>query len=132
MKRLQIVYHGTSYKSSKSILKEGFREGTYFAKYLEDALGYGGKYIFEVAYQYNKIPKKNWQFICEEKISPEFIVRLTKYEPSKIIKDDKILRVKICMSNMTDAEREYMFNNMKNNKDRYTKEELIAYGLLKE
>ena len=47
-------YHGTNEENSKSILKDGFREGTYFAYHLEDALTFGGQYVFLVEFDETK------------------------------------------------------------------------------
>ena len=130
MKRVAIVYHGTNVIGKRKISKEGFRKGTYFALHLEDALGYGGQYIFEVAYPVSKIPKKNWQFICDNGIPTEFIVRLTKYNPTKVIVDNMVLRHMVCISNSTKAEVEYNKQDMKKSPSSYSKEELIAYGVV--
>ncbi len=45
-----ICYHGTNWRSAQAILREGFKPGTYFAFHLEDAVGYGGPYVFEVGF----------------------------------------------------------------------------------
>ncbi len=99
--RVVIVYHGTSMANSRRISKEGFKIGTYFAKHLEDAIGYGGLYIFEVAYPTHLIPKQNWQYITSEDVLPEFIIRLTKYNLSKIVYDNMVLRHMVAISNST-------------------------------
>lgn len=111
------------------ILREGFKKGTYFAVHLEDALGYGGLYIFEVAYPAQQMPD-NWQFVTDTGVPPESIVGLTKYNRSRVLKDDKVLRCKICISNQTEAETWYMCKAMRRNPTDYTKEELVAYGIV--
>lgn len=45
---MTIWYHGTTRTRALSILRGGFNEGTYFAKHLEDALEFGGPYVFAV------------------------------------------------------------------------------------
>ena len=73
-----IAYHGTDLESSSKILKRGFRSGTYFAYHLEDAIGFGGPYVFEVVFDRgsSKASKdKDWQFITSEFVSSKRIVR---------------------------------------------------------
>ena len=43
-------WHGTDEEGSVSITKEGFRPDTYFANHLEDALEFGGPYVFMVKF----------------------------------------------------------------------------------
>ena len=129
MKRITISYHGTNAKNTRKILKEGFQKGTYFARHMEDALGYGGKYIFEVAIPLSMTHKGNWQFIVDSCVPPEFIIRLTKYNPAKIIVNNMVLRHMVCVSNSTKAEAEYIREDMRGNPKGYSKEELIAYGV---
>jgi len=130
-KRVLIVYHGTNWVNAKKILAGGFKEGTYFSIHLEDALGYGGGCVFEVAYPVFLIPKRCWQFRTQNGVLPEFIVRLTKYNQSRIIYDDMVLRSSVCISNSTRAETKYITNNMKTHPSRYAKAELTAYRVEK-
>jgi len=51
MKKSRICFHGTKRQNAYKILKTGFKKWTYFAKHLEDALGYGGKYVFEIYFE---------------------------------------------------------------------------------
>jgi len=95
---LCICYHGTSKENAESILKTGFKQWTYFAKHLEDSLGYGGEYVFEVQFEKESL-RDNWQFINHEVISPNRIVGLTKYSPVELY-DDAELRDKIFQSNL--------------------------------
>ena len=70
---MKICYHGTTKENAKTIIKEGFVKHTFFAKHQEDALEFGGDYIFAVAFDSKKIPD-NWQFISRSKISPKKII----------------------------------------------------------
>ena len=128
-KKAQIVYHGTNAVSARRIMKEGFNPATYFAIHLEDALGYGGAWIFEVVVPSHLIPKENWQFILDTGILPEFIVRLTQYKPAKIRFDNMVLRHLVCISNQSKEETEYQKSNIRKHPSNYSKEELVAYGL---
>ena len=79
-------YHGTNGENSKSILKDGFREGTYFAYHLEDALTFGGQYVFLVEFdetKFNNTDDENdrWQFWIINPIAPDKIKSLTNYNP---------------------------------------------------
>lgn len=79
---LQIVYHGTNTEAkADSILLEGFRPGTYFSAHLEDALAYGGFFLFEVALDFPE-PLNHWQVRFKELISPSAIVSLMTYHRS--------------------------------------------------
>ncbi len=44
-------WHGTtSAKKARSIIRDGFRKKTWFARHLEDALAFGGRHVFEVGF----------------------------------------------------------------------------------
>lgn len=128
---LAIIYHGTNQVNARKILKDGFKKDTYFALHLEDAIGYGGLYVFEVAYPLSRIPEGCWQFICDAFIDTESIVRLTKYNRSKVVTDNMVLRHMVMISNSTKGEVKYITDDMKANPSRYTEAELIAYGVEK-
>jgi len=84
----KLWYHGTNKESASKILKNGFKEGTYFARHLEDALGFGGEYVFEVALKLNH---KYWELITKDVISADRIVRLKKYKRPNIEFENKKL-----------------------------------------
>lgn len=91
-----IAYHGTNAANARSIQRSGFRPGTYFAHHLEDALGYGGKYVFEVAFRgVIRTTSDNWQFVTNETVPANAIVRLTHYEKTTIVFDNARLRRKV-------------------------------------
>lgn len=76
-------FHGTNEKNAKLILENGFRPGTYFAYHLENALAFGGRYVFMVEFDENKFSDNNnehWQFWIINTIAPDKIKTLTKYE----------------------------------------------------
>lgn len=77
----QIWYHGTNKNNAKSILKTGFREGTWFAKHLEDAIGYGGEYVFEVDMEVNN---EDWQIHMGHDIPTSWIHSLHRYKVRKL------------------------------------------------
>lgn len=84
----KIWYHGTNQKNAKSILKNGFNKHTFFARHLEDALGYGGNYIFEIAL---KLEHKYWEYVSREIIKKDKIVSLQKHEDRTIMYENKKL-----------------------------------------
>ena len=78
-----IYFHGTtSMRKAKSILRNGFNKGTYFAKHLEDAIEFGGKYVFEVAVSFP--PNRSWQACSANHISKDAIISLSVYSKKKI------------------------------------------------
>lgn len=105
-----IAYHGTNRVSAISIIKNGFRRNTYFAKHLEDALTYARAtiglnqikeiYIFGVVFdsETHHIPDfwedvNKWQFRSKEviyssSIAKYFMIELTEiYENKNLIKN---------------------------------------------
>jgi len=129
MRRACIVYHGTNAANAKRILKNGFRAGTYFAWHMEDAIGYGGLWIFEVVLPTRLAPKNNWQFTLDNQVPPEFIIRLTQYRTPKIVCDNMVLRHMVGISNCTKAEVEHTRKDMESRPSFYSKDELTAYGI---
>ena len=99
----RLCYHGTIKQNAAMITKQGFARHTFFAKHLEDALGYGGEYIFVVAFDSKKLPD-GWQFITRSKISPNKIVEHYRLKKHAISKNEK-LRNKVLMCNLTPKER---------------------------
>jgi len=92
-----ICYHGTDERAAKAILKEGFKPDTWFARHLEDAIGYGGSHIFEVVFKVNGLPS-NWQFHDLERVSVDRIVAYHTVDKRTIFSNEK-LREEICLSN---------------------------------
>lgn len=97
---MKICYHGTSRKNARSILKQGFRPETWFARNLQDAVGFGGSHVFEVAFdsaRFNLEPD-DWQFFTREWIKPDKIVSYTIYNIKRLM-DNKELRGKVFAGN---------------------------------
>ncbi len=92
-----ICYHGTNEKAAQLILKEGFKPDTWFARHLEDAVGYGGSHIFEVRFNVNGLPS-NWQFHDLEWVSADRIVAYYIIDKRTIFSSEE-LRREICESN---------------------------------
>jgi len=95
---MKICYHGTDTEDkATSILANGFNKDTWFAANLQDALGFGGPYVFEVSFDFDEAP--NWQFHVLETISKEQIVRYTFYNKD-VRYDNMQLRLHIHQTNM--------------------------------
>jgi len=67
-----IWYHGTHEANVASIRATGFREGTWFARHMEDAAEFGGPYVFMVRVKFDK-PLDCWQVCCSNTIPAENI-----------------------------------------------------------
>ncbi len=94
---LRIWFHGTTRENAEQIQEEGFKIGTYFAKHLEDAIGYGGQHVLWVAIDFRSSPLK-WQVINSNVISPDRIVRYEAYKIKCLFKN-KALRKKVFLIN---------------------------------
>ena len=106
LKPMQIVYHGTDEATAKKILKTGFKPGTFFALHLEDSIGFGGTYIFEVAVESHRIPHtgnfdRDWEFRNSDTVPPSQIVELKHYPKAKSLMENKELGEAVFQSNMT-------------------------------
>ena len=69
-----ICYHGTNEAAVKQILREGFLPDSWFARHMEDAVVYGGPYVFSVYFD-DGLPPDYWQFHCPSAIP---LVRIGK------------------------------------------------------
>ena len=69
----RILWHGTNEKKTKSILLNGFKKRTWFASHLEDALEFGGNYVFAVVVNINK---SKWQVCISNKVPVSSILWL--------------------------------------------------------
>lgn len=73
-------YHGTTKQNAEKILKTGFKKNTWFALHLEDALEFGGEYVFRVRFD-NEVSQYYWQFKIIEKIPiSNRVISLKKYD----------------------------------------------------
>lgn len=73
------VYHGTNEYAAEMILIEGFKADSWFAVHLEDAICFGGDYVFEVALEWDEKSDEDWQFHVLEPIPAKKIIKLQKY-----------------------------------------------------
>lgn len=101
---LHILYHGTDETTAKKIMVNGFKEFTYFAKNLKDALKFGGDCVFEVAFPDGFAPnwfssEFCWQIRNKKRILPDKIVRVCKYD-ERLIFENKQLNNEIFQSSL--------------------------------
>jgi hypothetical protein len=87
MKR--IWYHGTTAGNARQIWKTGFKEGTYFANGLQDALAMGGDHVFEVLCDFGDA--EPWQVICANVIPPDQICALRRYQVTALYEDRSLI-----------------------------------------
>ena len=85
IKENRIVFHGTNKKNAEAILENGFEPRTYFVLHLEDALEFGGEYIFSVVLDGGD---KNWQPRPDKRIHKNKISRLIKINPRIVYERD--------------------------------------------
>jgi hypothetical protein len=81
----RIWFHGTTEFNAKLILEDGFNVDTYFARALEDALAFGGLWVFQVVLA---VDSDNWQIKMGERVPSDNIVCLTKYEEKVVVNFD--------------------------------------------
>jgi len=93
----RIYWHGTNTKrKANSILKNGFNKDTWFSRHLEDAIEYGGKYVFAVGFIMNEPVKTtrdyNWQFVMGDRIPVSDIFWLKEYTTKETYSNTKLIR----------------------------------------
>jgi hypothetical protein len=71
-----VWFHGTSAENVEIIHREGFREGTWFARHMEDAVAFGGNHVFSVQVAFN-VEVDRWQVCCSNALAPCQIEKLT-------------------------------------------------------
>jgi len=97
---LVICYHGTKPRNVPGIMRDGFKEGTYFARHLENAIHMGGRHVFGVAFDKAKLSDPpHWQFIVREVIPPDRIVHHRVYRVRPVMLNDE-LQEEVLQSNL--------------------------------
>lgn len=90
-RKMAMGYHGTVRKKvADKILQEGFKQGSFFATHLEDAIGFGGEYVFEVAFCMDFKPRGGWQWVEKDGVPPERIVTLNKFNKEQLFENDVV------------------------------------------
>lgn len=84
------MYHGTTKENADSILKTGFRVGTYFTGFIDSALMFGGDYIFAVFFEKNL--SEYWEWCNSKVIPPSKIIRLCAIHPEIVYTSEEMER----------------------------------------
>jgi len=82
-----VYYHGTDESGADAILKEGFKEGTYFTWDLHSALVMGGMHIFAVYFPDKEITDY-WEWISDKVIPLEEILYYRKFTVECVYDDE--------------------------------------------
>lgn len=97
---LSIRFHGTSAENARKIRQDGFREWTYFAHHLEDAVAFGGGHVFEVVFTKAELKGNGgWQFRARTHVAPDRIVAHRVYESTMLHENEKLRKI-VFKSNM--------------------------------
>src|SRR5882757_6624388 len=83
---MRIWFHGTERDAAQKISEFGFSAGSWFAEHLEDAIEFGGPYVFEVALAQKPVVDGNWQMKIADPVEARSIVRLTHHS-SAVLED---------------------------------------------
>ena len=86
---LCICYHGTNQAAALAIQRDGFQPGTYFARHLEDAIGFGGDHVFGVVFLTVSLPE-NWQFCIWETVSASEIISYRVYHRDTVYQNEEL------------------------------------------
>lgn len=82
LKDVILAFHGTVEANVKLIQRSGFKKGTYFARHMEDAVAFGGPYVFTVSFLNDPLKwhgtDDSWQFTIRESIPPSEIMDINK------------------------------------------------------
>ena len=81
MKKYQrYSYHGTTKEKAEKIMRTGVRKNTWFALHLEDAIEFGGEYVFRVGFN-DVVSQYYWQFKNNGEIPiSDRVISLKKYD----------------------------------------------------
>jgi len=71
-----VYFHGTKRENVEGIQLEGFAEGTYFARHMEDAVKFGGPCVFVVNVHFESPSLDGWQVVCANAIPVKAIIDL--------------------------------------------------------
>ena len=101
-----ICWHGTDEATAQIILREGFKPYTHFAAHMEDAIAFGGPFVFDVIF--DEAPP-NWQFRPPERIQPDRIRALTRFWSMTLFGESSFTRTEVdatLLSRLETAEAE--------------------------
>ena len=82
MNQQKLWWHGTtSARKARTILRDGFRKGTYFARHLENALEFGGRHVLVASFTIsaNGRGARSWQVCLSNALPASAIVNYEVY-----------------------------------------------------
>lgn len=89
---MRILFHGTDEATAVTILHEGFQPATHFATHLEDALCYGGAYVFAVWFENGEGPTGyGWQTVHPEAVPNTKIIWLQRFESEALFENARLM-----------------------------------------
>ena len=87
---LRMCFHGTDASAAAEILRSGFiGKNSYFATHLEDALEFGGPYIFFAVFADDRV--FGWQFCWPRRLSMDRVAELRIYSSTSVFKVQSLL-----------------------------------------
>ena len=92
-------YHGTDFEAAHLILDSGFQPLTYFGRSMEDALDFGGDWVFEVWFDKDPVPYPAWQWRCREVIPANRIHVLVHLTP-KVLYRSHVVELRVRRSHL--------------------------------
>jgi len=88
-------YHGTDRQAAEQICREGFRSHSFFARNMQDALEFGGRYVFYVLFEEDPGDPgdpDDWQVVIPEPVPKDRIYKLTRHLRFTLYEDRAVLR----------------------------------------
>lgn len=73
-----IWFHGTTAENASDIARGGFKEGTWFARHMEDAIEFGGPIVFWVKVSFSKADAHEWQVCCSNSLPTSSISKIVQ------------------------------------------------------
>ena len=77
-----IWFHGTTRECAELIKRDGFREGTWFARHMEDAVTFGGPVVFFVKVSFSGKSSDEWQVCCSNALPSSSITNVWELRAS--------------------------------------------------
>lgn len=92
---MKLCYHGAYTREvAEQILKEGFKDGTYFTPQMENAYAAGARpYVFEVLFCMDFKPRGGWQWVETGITSTDRIHALYEFDKDPLYKNQHVFDV---------------------------------------
>jgi len=87
----RLYWHGTNRKNASAILKSGyFQKDTWFANHMEDAISFGGQYVFTIVLEMEK--HNRWQVCLSRPLSIDNMLSLDKIAITNLRKNKQQIK----------------------------------------